>query len=67
MKYKGKPAVDSLFARLGDGMAALTVLIGVQVLTLETSTFFAFSAALVVVWLLIAAWLVREHHRMAKS
>jgi AAA family ATP:ADP antiporter len=64
MKYKGKPAVDSLFARIGDGMAALTVLIGVQWLTLETSTFFAFSAALVVLWILIAAWLVREHHRM---
>lgn len=66
MKYKGKPTVDSLFARIGDGMAALTVLIGVQVLALKTSTFFAFSAALVVVWIFVAAWLVREHHRMAE-
>jgi AAA family ATP:ADP antiporter len=65
MKYKGKPSIDSLFARIGDGMAALTVLVGVQVLSLETSTFFAFSAALVVVWIAVALWLVREHRRMA--
>jgi AAA family ATP:ADP antiporter len=65
MKYKGKPSIDSLFARIGDGMAALTVLVGVQVLSLETSTFFAFSAALVVVWIVVALWLVREHGRMA--
>jgi AAA family ATP:ADP antiporter len=67
MKYKGKPTVDSLFARIGDGMAALTVMIGVQLLALETSTFFAFSAGLVVVWILIATWLVREHGRMSAS
>ncbi len=30
MKYKAKPAIDSLFVRLGDGLAALTVLVGVQ-------------------------------------
>src|SRR6185295_13269300 len=29
MKYRTKPAIDSLFVRLGDGMAALTVLVGV--------------------------------------
>jgi AAA family ATP:ADP antiporter len=67
MKYKGKPSIDSLFARIGDGMAALTVLVGVQVLSLETSTFFAFSAALVVVWIAVAFWLVREYRRMAST
>ena len=67
MKYKGKPTIDSLFARIGDGMAALTVMIGVQLLALETSTFFAFSAGLVVLWILIATWLVREHGRMSAS
>ena len=30
LKYKGKPTIDSLFVRVGDGIAALTVLIGVQ-------------------------------------
>ncbi len=34
MKYKAKPVVDSLFVRLGDGLAALTVLLGVQFLQL---------------------------------
>ena len=36
MKYWTKPAIDSLFLRLGDGMAALTVLVGLQLLHLST-------------------------------
>ncbi len=64
-KYKGKPAIDSLFARLGDGLAALTVLVGVHGLALSTSAFFAFTVGLVIVWLRIAVFVVREHTRIA--
>ncbi len=64
-KYKGKPTIDSLFARLGDGLAALTVLIGVHGLVLSTSAFFAFTVGLVVVWLRMAVFVVREHSRIA--
>lgn len=63
-KYKGKPTIDSLFARLGDGLAALTVLVGVHGLALSTSAFFAFTVGLVIVWLRIAVFVVREHGRI---
>ena len=65
MKYKGKPAIDSFFVRTGDGLAALTVLVGVQFLALETKTFFAFNVFLVVVWLLASVAVVREHAQLS--
>jgi AAA family ATP:ADP antiporter len=66
-KYKGKPAIDTLFTRLGDGLAALTVLIGVQLLELGTKTFFGLNVALVLAWLALAIVVVREHGKLAKS
>ncbi len=63
MKFRGKPAVDTLYVRLGDGLAALTVLIGVQMLSLSTTGFFAFNVFLVLVWLVVGILLVREHRR----
>jgi AAA family ATP:ADP antiporter len=65
--YKGKPTIDTLFARLGDGLAAVTVMVGVQIFTLRTSTFFAFNVALVIVWLALAALVVREHRLLADA
>ena len=67
MKYKGKPIIDTLFARLGDGLAALTVLIGVHVLTLSTSHFFAFTVALVVMWFAMALVVFRQHARLVAA
>jgi AAA family ATP:ADP antiporter len=65
MKYKGKPAIDSLFVRTGDGLAALTVLVGVQFLALETRTFFAFNVFLVVIWTAASVLVVREHAKLS--
>jgi AAA family ATP:ADP antiporter len=65
--FKGKPTVDTLFARLGDLLAALTVMVGVQVLTLATAGFLAFTVALVVVWLGIGVTVVREHDRLVRQ
>ncbi len=65
--YKGKPAVDSLFVRFGDGLAAITVLVGVQVLGLSLFGYLVFNVALAVVWLGLAVWLVIEHGRFRKS
>jgi AAA family ATP:ADP antiporter len=65
MKYQGKPVVDSLFVRLGDGFAAGTVLLGVHLFQLSTRSFFLVNVALVLAWLVIAALLVREHARLA--
>lgn len=64
VKFKGKPTIDSLFARFGDGFAALTVLVGVQVLALATEVFFMFNVVLVLVWLYFAVVVVREHRKL---
>ena len=65
MKYKGKPTVDSLIVRIGDGIAALTVLIGVQFLALSTQSFFVLNVALVVIWIGFAFVVIHEHRRLS--
>jgi AAA family ATP:ADP antiporter len=65
MKYKGKPTIDSLCVRIGDGIAALTVLIGVQLLALSTQSFFVLNVALVLLWIVFAFVVVREHRRLS--
>ena len=67
VKFKGKPTIDSLFARIGDGLAALTVLVGVRALDLATGSFFAFNVALVLVWIFYALVVVREHRRLTEG
>lgn len=65
--FKGKPTVDSLFVRAGDGMAAVTVLIGVQLASTPVHGFFVLNVALVMVWLAAAAWVVGRHRRSSRS
>ncbi|MEA2114324.1 MAG: Npt1/Npt2 family nucleotide transporter, partial [Thermodesulfobacteriota bacterium] len=67
MKFQGKPAIDTLYVRIGDGLAALTVLIGVQMLTLTTSQFFIFNVVLVVAWLGFTVMLIREYRKAGKD
>jgi AAA family ATP:ADP antiporter len=67
MKYKGKPTIDSLFVRIGDGIAALTVLIGVQLLAMSTQSFFILNVVLVFVWIAFAVIVIREHRRLSES
>ena len=67
VKFKGKPTVDTLFARVGDGFAALTILLGVQWLALATQVFFAFNVALVLVWLVLSVAVTRGHKRLVES
>ena len=64
MIYKGKPTIDSLFVRIGDGIAALTVLIGVKILALSTQSFFVLNVALVIIWIVFAVVVIREHHNL---
>src|SRR3990172_6335941 len=66
-KFQGKPAIDTLYVRLGDGLAALTVLVGVNLLTLATAEFFAFNVLLVLCWLAVGVLLVREHRRASEA
>jgi AAA family ATP:ADP antiporter len=63
MKFRGKPAIDTFYARIGDGLSAITVLVGVQFLSLSVKQFFIFTISLVVLWLVFSIFLVREHHR----
>jgi AAA family ATP:ADP antiporter len=67
MKFRGKPAIDTLYVRLGDGLAAITVLVGVQFLSLATRQFFIFNVSLVVLWLIFGIMLVREHQRASTA
>jgi len=67
MKYKGKPTIDSLCVRIGDGVAALTVLIGVQVLALSTQSFFILNVGLVLIWIASALVVIREHRRLVEQ
>jgi AAA family ATP:ADP antiporter len=67
LTYRGKPAIDTLYVRLGDGMAALTVLVGVQFLALATETYFVFNVFLVGVWLAFCILMVREHRKASEA
>jgi ATP:ADP antiporter, AAA family len=66
MKYRAKAAVDTLFVRAGDGLAALTAFLGISVLGLPLPGLFAVNVALVAVWLVVATWVAREHRRLAR-
>ncbi len=64
-KFKGKPTIDTLFVRVGDGLSAGTVLVGQRVLSLATVGYFALNVALVVIWIAVAVFVVREHGRLS--
>ena len=61
MKYKAKPAIETLFVRLGDGLATVTVLFGMRFFALSTRSFFLFNVVLGVLWLSIALLVVRDY------
>ena len=67
MKFRGKPAIDTLYVRLGDGLAAITVLVGVHLLALSTQKFFVFNVFLVLCWLVAGVLLVKEHRRASEA
>src|SRR5262249_31298617 len=60
MKYQAKPAIDSLVVRFGDGLAALTVLVGIHVLDVSTRTFLLVNVVLVIGWLAASLVMLRE-------
>jgi len=65
--YRGKPAIDTLWVRMGDGLAAATALVGVQALDLATDSYFAFNSVLVLVWLVLSFDVIRRHRRLAEE
>jgi AAA family ATP:ADP antiporter len=67
MLYKAKPTIDTLFVRLGDGMAALTVLIGTRVVELTMANFIFINLVLIVVWIILCIYLYQENHRWSEA
>ncbi|MGH7818546.1 MAG: NTP/NDP exchange transporter [Candidatus Binatia bacterium] len=67
MKFKAKAAIDTLFVRFGDGLAAATAFAGTKVLSLSLPTLFAVNAAIVIVWLVLGLVVVREHRRWSRK
>lgn len=63
--FKAKTTIDSLFMRAGDGLAALTILLGHQVFSAPIRSYFAVNVSLVVLWLGLALWIVREYRRLS--
>jgi AAA family ATP:ADP antiporter len=67
MLYQAKPTVDTLFVRLGDGMAALTILFGTRLFSLENTGFVVINIALVLVWIALSTYLHHEHRRWIRT
>jgi len=67
LKFKGKPAIDTFVVRIGDGFAALTVLVGERLLSLSTQGFAVINVVLVVFWLGFALSLVQLHGRFGRE
>jgi AAA family ATP:ADP antiporter len=67
MLYQAKPTVDTLFVRLGDGLAALTILVGTHVFHLGNFGFVIFNIFLVLVWIGVSTYLYREHEEWKRA
>jgi AAA family ATP:ADP antiporter len=67
MLYQAKPTVDTLFVRLGDGLAALTILVGTRVFHLGNLGFLIFNMCLVLVWISLSTYLHREHDQWKQA
>ena len=67
MLYQAKPTVDTLFVRLGDGLAALTILIGTRIFSLENTGFVVINIVLVLAWIVITTYLSHEHRRWLRN
>jgi AAA family ATP:ADP antiporter len=67
VKYESKPTVDALFVRIGDGLAALTVLAGNHLAGHSTDVLVAVNLVLVALWLVTAMVVVREHGRLVAA
>ena len=63
MLYQAKPTIDTLFVRLGDGLAAMTILVGTRIFHLGNVGFILVNVGLVFVWIALSAYLHREHQK----
>jgi len=66
MLYKAKPTIDTLFVRIGDGLAAVTVLLGTRLWHLQVVDYFKLNVVIVCIWVVLAFYLIRENKRWAQ-
>lgn len=62
-KYKAKAAIDSVFWRMGDMLSAGLVFVGSQ-LHLDVRRFATVNLGFVVIWLVLAVAVAREHRKL---
>ena len=62
MKYRAKPAIDTVVVRVADGLAALTVLVGVHILDVSTQSFLLANVTLTLPWLAACVVVLRDPH-----
>ncbi len=63
--YQTKTAVDTLFVRLGDGLAALTLLLGTRLWKVELQTFLVINLVLAIIWIMLARFVMQEYKRLS--
>lgn len=63
-KYQAKQAVDTFFVRMGDVGSALLVYLGAELMAWPVRAFAGANLVLVVIWLGLAALIVRENARL---
>jgi AAA family ATP:ADP antiporter len=67
MMYQSKATIDTLCVRIGDGMAAFTVLLGTRIWSFSLIDFLIINIFLSMIWIGFAAYLSREFHRWSNS
>lgn len=67
MMYQAKATIDTLCVRIGDGLAALTVLIGTRIWSFSLVEFLVINVFLSMIWIGFAVYLSREFHRWTKG
>lgn len=65
--FRAKPTIDSLFARLGDGAAAATVLVGTHLLALGLWGYLWVNLLLIAGWFACSIWVVKRHREVERE
>jgi len=65
--YQAKPTIDTSFVRLGDGLAALTILTGTRVVTLDYLDFIIINLVLIMILIRLSVYLQREYRRWTQT
>ncbi len=64
--YKAKTTIDTVFVRLGDGFAALTVMLGTQIFAMGMKDFLLFNAMLACIWILVVLYVFKENKKHSR-